>query len=682
MKKIKLLLFAFTLFLFSGVSAQKQISFECFDCEKMDQKDCDVCKTGGVTNVYLNGLVVRFDNAAPVTLHKPFEVWTKGRTVYVQDWKGTKVSIPARKTVYNKLNDLVDAITACNCGEDVVDTNTTYVVGTPTTINGTTTYIITDSDGNEQTISFTDTNTQRTDAEICAAVAANCNAEISQISYSTNIDGDNVASFDFIDNSGNIVTRSIIFPSGGSDNGDFNITETTINGDENYNISHTQSDGTEKNFDILIQKYVRCDGSELQSGDKLWYAHNLSQEDGFGVIYNNDDSCPNSNDEFFDTSLSSYAGSYQDGSNRATGAWSRTANGRFNTTSGAYGFTGAGLSGNNSGQFGFLGSGRSNIQSASYGVLGGGRDNNQSGLYGFIGAGQNVTQSGSQGVYVGGFGNTNVGLRGFGGGGSNNQQLAGFGFIGSGDSNINDANATRSGIVSGNMNHNGLDGQSTNSFIGAGQWNATNANSSYIPGGENNYTYGLFSGAFGRFIITRAYGEQAFGTGNVLKTNQNASSLTETNFRFTVSSGTAAGSGKTSQEAGGSRRDIIAQLQNGKIKIMTIAPAADGVGNTNQTMENAAQLYGEDDVTPRANLHIQTVQTGSSGEISFGGVLLAPQTEAQRDGAFNRGYFNYPNTPAGQTVYGTTIYCEDCAANDGSIGVYQTITASGWKNHW
>ena len=116
------------------------------------------------------------------------------------------------------------------------------------------------------------------------------------------------------------------------------------------------------------------------------------------------------------------------------------------------------------------------------------------------------------------------------------------------------------------------------------------------------------------------------------------------------------------------------------MKIMAISPAADGVGNTNQVMENA-QLYGEDDVTPRANFHVQTVQTGTAGEISFGGVLLAPQTEAQRDAAFNRGHFAWPIGSANQ-VFGTTIYCEDCAANDTSIGVYQTLTASGWKNHW
>ena len=92
------------------------------------------------------------------------------------------------------------SLSCFDCKEDVVDTNTTYTLSAPVTVGGTTTYILTDSDGNDQTISFTDTDTQRTDAEICAAVAANCNAE-----FVDNEDG----TYTFIDNAGNPTTVTI-----------------------------------------------------------------------------------------------------------------------------------------------------------------------------------------------------------------------------------------------------------------------------------------------------------------------------------------------------------------------------------------------------------------------------------------------------------------------------------------
>lgn len=195
---MKNLILFFALMLTFNLSAQKRISFECFDCRKIESKDCDVCKTSDVNKMYLNGILVRFDNAAPVALHKPFKVWTKGRSVYVKDFEGTQVRIPANKTVYNKLGDLVDAVLDCNCGS--ADTNTTYVTTqSEPDENGVITYteMAYDIDGNEvgtQTFTSIDTDTQLSPAEVCVVVAENCNA-----TFVENLDG----TWTFIDNAGN-----------------------------------------------------------------------------------------------------------------------------------------------------------------------------------------------------------------------------------------------------------------------------------------------------------------------------------------------------------------------------------------------------------------------------------------------------------------------------------------------
>lgn len=118
-----------------------------------------------------------------------------------------------------------------------MDTNTTYTIGVPVVVGGTKTYVITDSDGNDQIISFTDTDTQRTDLEICAAVAANCNA-----AFSVNLDG----SYTFTDNAGND------FPVSFTDtNTTYEITGPTQDAN-NLIYTHIGSDGSSET--ILIPK--------------------------------------------------------------------------------------------------------------------------------------------------------------------------------------------------------------------------------------------------------------------------------------------------------------------------------------------------------------------------------------------------------------------------------------------
>ena len=182
------------------------------------------------------------------------------------------------------------SLSCFDCKEDVVDTNTTYTLSGPVTVGGTTTYVLTDSDGNDQTISFTDTNTQRTDAEICAAVAASCNATIGEISYSVNADGDNVASFNFTDNAGVTETREIVFP----DVGDGNTSLITKAVDANGAETITHDDGTGVTTDWCVGAKIEDHEGDIINlnctptlfNEDILFAENNVNSEGIGLSGN------------------------------------------------------------------------------------------------------------------------------------------------------------------------------------------------------------------------------------------------------------------------------------------------------------------------------------------------------------------------------------------------------------
>lgn len=108
------LAFALLIGLFlTEANAQKTVTLQCVPCEIINKSDCDFCDTRKVTNQYLDGMIVRYDDRPSVPLRKPFDVWTNGRTIYVRDADDKVVGIPVRKTPYNSVQATLDVIWDC-----------------------------------------------------------------------------------------------------------------------------------------------------------------------------------------------------------------------------------------------------------------------------------------------------------------------------------------------------------------------------------------------------------------------------------------------------------------------------------------------------------------------------------------------------------------------------------------
>lgn len=217
--------------------------------------------------------------------------------------------------------------------------------------------------------------------------------------------------------------------------------------------------------------------------------------------------------------------------------------GTSNTVSGNNSFIGAGQSNTITSADSFVGGGISHTISAQYGTIGGGANNTVSGRYGGALSGrQNNTQGGDYNLIAGGFSNT-ISFAGFGNdtgrvivggsqntislggnehasivGGNNNfiGVLASYAFLGGGRNNS--CTGADSTLVGGNSNRigNGSYQTATQCFLGGGQSNIIEVNSTYsvLAGGQSNQVTASFASILGgQGGIARLYGQQSYAAG-------------------------------------------------------------------------------------------------------------------------------------------------------------------------
>lgn len=510
-----------------------------------------------------------------------------------------------------------------------------------------------------------------------------------------------------------------------TDNGDFTVVRAVnTDGDSTYTFTHLNSDGTQK---VEITQSVNpktCDGTDVTSSTKIWHSTPLVQADGYGVIYDNVADCPSENDEFFDTSLSSYAGSSKDFANVASGLRSRVGNGTRNIASGTDSGVFVGNDNTASGLESFVGGGDGNTASGAESVVGGGRDNIASGILSNIDGGARNTQIGNFGITGGGRDNVN---------GTGDSQT-----IGGGDSNIiEDANQS---TISGGLSNQILDGptavapvQNTISggavniidaefgnTIGGGQRNSIlqtiaggAARLNYIGGGVDN----TIDGRICNGILSG--GENKIGSGSNLSFNvinggnlNNIFSSTDAGLiaNNTISGGllneivdswdSAIGNGnmlKIDKHAGAFMvgwNNVRYQGTDGRTwqpnDYLFVAANGQARGGLNNAEGNAittlkkgwTQLSSQyrigtqpsltqAQVLPLATLHVATVRPDTG--LADSGALLAPMTLAARAGITG---VNLQD--------GLEVYCTDCIANDASTGVKQVyqLSTTTWKNLW
>ena len=287
------------------------------------------------------------------------------------------------------------------------------------------------------------------------------------------------------------------------DEGDFDLSSVEDgNGDDVYTFSHINSNGDDQSFDVLIPDLQRCNGGKLTALDDIWYSHDLIQADGFGVIYLNGNDCPNSNDEFFDTSISSYAGSNIDGSNVASGNFSRVGNGTGNTANGFRSFIGAGQDNLTDANWTFIGSARNAIVSGVYSSTSSGINPIVSGGFSFNGAGQTNEITSTYAFNGSGRFNLVTGSRG--------ANLAGVSNTVSGPEsvNLNGANNIVSGLQSFNLSGNTNEVSGNQSGIGAGSGNLISTGNSFIASALDSRIDGTGGGSHimsgGQGIITNS----------------------------------------------------------------------------------------------------------------------------------------------------------------------------------
>lgn len=313
---------------------------------------------------------------------------------------------------------------------------------------------------------------------------------------------------------------------------------------------------------IETQIFQTCSAAALTSQSKIWVSENLSEGDGFGVNYNNDDSCPVQNDEFFTNAISSYAGSFNGATNRATGSFSRVGNGQNNTATG-----------NQSGVF----VGVRNTATNNRSVVAGGQDNSAGDADTGVLAGNQNTITGTssdQSVIGGGLLNNVTGRRGGILSGNQNFMSGEFGVIGAGDRNVVSARA--SGVFSGVQNNeSGLNsmigagltniGTGNNSFIGAGISNFSESQSNFIGAGNLNELRGSNS-SISSGLRNISFAETSFiGSGSDNVIYQYSSSTTDENAIIVGSNNTigdGAVSGNRNLIGSGAFNDITYGFQN------------------------------------------------------------------------------------------------------------------------
>lgn len=118
---MRYLLFAFLLSLltFASTAQLSTYELECVKCNKLDRSDCDLCESDSRIYQYFDGLVVRQSNTYPRLIRRPFDMWTKGTYVYLEDWKGGKATIPYHRTTNGFLSfqHMMSFLMTCQCGD-------------------------------------------------------------------------------------------------------------------------------------------------------------------------------------------------------------------------------------------------------------------------------------------------------------------------------------------------------------------------------------------------------------------------------------------------------------------------------------------------------------------------------------------------------------------------------------
>ena len=92
-----------------------QVGFECHNCTLVDDQNCDVCRGTG-SKLYAQGILVKYSNKAPDFVRSPFDVWVRGSSVVLEDYRGQTVSFSLSQTIYNNIPELLQVLSDCNCG--------------------------------------------------------------------------------------------------------------------------------------------------------------------------------------------------------------------------------------------------------------------------------------------------------------------------------------------------------------------------------------------------------------------------------------------------------------------------------------------------------------------------------------------------------------------------------------
>lgn len=97
-----------------GWGQKSAVTLECVTDERIEGSECSACDTRGATAEYFTGLVVRYSDRKPVRLARPFETWTRGRNIYLRDWRGVEVNFTVGQVVgMSRLSVVMDVINEC-----------------------------------------------------------------------------------------------------------------------------------------------------------------------------------------------------------------------------------------------------------------------------------------------------------------------------------------------------------------------------------------------------------------------------------------------------------------------------------------------------------------------------------------------------------------------------------------
>ena len=439
-------------------------------------------------------------------------------------------------------------------------------------------------------------------------------------------------------------------------------------------------------FDTQTYKLQSCSGVNLAKDTKVHQVQNLTRATGFGVAKLDNTDCLGHDDDYYNADLFSYQGSSSQG-NTATYFYSRVLNGQ-NTNAGGY-MTIAGQRDNTSSSAYGLIFGRSNNSSSEYNTILGGSNNTNTANIGGVGrnfilngSANNLTGTGAYSSILNGDGNTlsNSDLTQVYGT-ANNVNNVNSGLVFGGFNTINNtgfknnynftfgsSNAISGSRSTSNNYSFGTNNQITNTKVSAtiGEDNRlydnliTSSNPAYL---EATYSFGI-----GHRL--RMYGKENFTLGFKLQTTSLkhiAIGFENVLYPFTGVDDDDLATSTHSKEigyqlgigAGGNNTDAHAVRKDGRQMFRALY---ENIGFTGAFLPSQTNFTSA--------FEFNTIeQTGTS---AFGGVRLAPMTQAQRNAMSTSMYQD-----------GDIVYCKDCINPDnGFNGVYQYYQASSgtWIN--